>query len=155
MPKAPQPPTSTRLKLRGERGNAAVEFAIVAPLLVLLLVAVVEIGFAVRQKMEVHDAATAGARYAAEHGWDATAIAAAVVASKPSSGVTASPAPTLSCGCPSSTGIATAACTDTCSDGALARSYVQVSASVTRTTFLPSALPLPTTLTANVTTRIP
>lgn len=134
---------------------AAVEFALIAPLLVLILVAVVEIGLAVRQQMQVQDAASAGARYAAQNGWNATAITAAVTSAKPDAGIAASPAPVRFCGCPSATGVAAATCGDFCADGSSARSYVQVSASVARSSILPSSLPLPDTMVDTVTTRIP
>lgn len=144
----------TRLRA-DQRGLAAIELAIIAPMLVLLLVATEELGFAVRQQMQVQDAAAAGALYATEYGWDQAGIASAVTTAKSSSGIAATPTPVLFCGCPSVTGVSTATCGATCADGSTARQYVQVSASLTRTTLLPSQLPLPTTLTATATTRLP
>ena len=69
-------------------------------------------------------------------------------------GVTATPAPTEFCGCPSASGIAAATCGATCPDSILARTYVTVGASTNRVTIFPGSLPLPTVLTASVTTRV-
>lgn len=62
---------------RGRRstGQALVEFALVSMLLVLLLGAVVEFGFLFDHKLELSNAARAGARWAASHSssWSAAA----------------------------------------------------------------------------------
>lgn len=50
---------------RGERGAALVEFAVLAPLLILLLLGIVEFGYLFGQFNEVRHAAREGARYAA------------------------------------------------------------------------------------------
>ena len=56
-----------RRSIADERGAAAVEFALIAPLLVLILFAITEFGLALN-KMEVYtSAAREGARYAAVH----------------------------------------------------------------------------------------
>jgi len=139
-----------RLVRDDRRGSAAIEFAIVAPLLVLLAAGTLELGSAVVQKMEVQDAAAAGALYATENGWDQAGIAAAVAAAKPGKGVSASPAPALYCGCPTAAGVTTTAtCTVACADGSPARKYVRVSAATTRNSFLATRLPLPQTIAAS------
>jgi Flp pilus assembly protein TadG len=51
-------------KFRAERGQTAVEFALVAPVLILLLLAVVQMGIAFNNYLAVTDAARAGARKA-------------------------------------------------------------------------------------------
>jgi Flp pilus assembly protein TadG len=51
-------------KLRAERGQTAVEFALVAPVLILLLLGVVQMGIAFNNYVTVTDAARAGARKA-------------------------------------------------------------------------------------------
>jgi len=51
-------------RIRSERGQAAVEFALVAPLLIALLLAVLEVGIAFNNYITVTDAARAGARKA-------------------------------------------------------------------------------------------
>ena len=45
-------------------GNAAIEMAVIAPVLVLLLVGIADFGMAVYRKMQVQHAAQAGAEYA-------------------------------------------------------------------------------------------
>jgi Flp pilus assembly protein TadG len=135
-------------------GAAAIELAIVAPMLAIVLVGVAELGFAIRERMQVQEAAAAGALYAAQHGWNSAAISSAVTANDSEGGVTATPAPTEFCGCPSASGIAAATCGATCPDSILARTYVTVGASTNRVTIFPGSLPLPTVLTASVTTRV-
>jgi len=140
-----------------EKGTAAVEFAIATPLLAMMVIGVVEIGFSTNQQIETQAAAAAGALYATENGWNSAAIAAAVTSAKPGSNILASPAPSLSCGCPTSPPpvVTAIACGSTCPDNFAARRYVLVSASKTRVSFLASTLPLPTTLNATATARIP
>ncbi len=50
--------------MRGERGQAAVEFALVTPLLVVLLLGVIQVGVAFHDYVTLTDAARAGARKA-------------------------------------------------------------------------------------------
>jgi len=54
-----------RLRLRNERGAAAVEFAIVAPLLFLLVFAIIDFGFGFHAWDATQNSAREGARYAA------------------------------------------------------------------------------------------
>jgi len=54
-----------RLRMRGERGAAAVEFAIVAPLLFLLVFAIIDFGFGFHAWDATQNAAREGARVAA------------------------------------------------------------------------------------------
>lgn len=148
------PKTSMRLRT-GTSGSAAIEFGIIAPLLLLLLVGVVELGFGVHQAMQVQDAAEAGALYAGKHGWDQGGIAAAVVNATGAKDVTADPAPTLFCGCPSVSGIAEVTCSDTCPDGSGPGRYVRVSAAIPHTAILVGLLvPLPDTLRGQAVVRV-
>ncbi len=136
------------------RGTAAIEFALAAPLFVILLLGVVDVGFAAYQAMQVQDAAEAGALYAAINGWNPTGIEAAVVNATGASGMTA-PAPTEFCGCPSTTGVTTVACTATCAGGAKPGVYVQINAALPHTNILSyPGLPLPATLTGQSTIRL-
>ena len=119
---------------RALRGTAALEFGLAAPLLALLITAIVEIGFSMYQAMQANYAAEAGLAYAAKNGWNSTGIASAATGSTGLSGMTATP--TQFCGCPSSTGIATATCGTTCSSGQTAGQYIKVSVSLTRTSII-------------------
>ena len=53
------------LKDRGECGSAAVEFALVLPLVLLMALALVQVGLLVKDQIVVEEAARAGARQAA------------------------------------------------------------------------------------------
>ncbi len=70
-------PCPTRALWRSENGVAAVEFALVVPVLVLLLAGAISFGVAFRMKMEVGNAARAGAAYASAHGFNLSGITAA------------------------------------------------------------------------------
>ena len=140
--------------LRARDGNAAVEFSLAVPVLAIIFVPLVDIGMAVYQKMQVQDAAQAGAQYAMLHGWNSSAIQTAVTSATALS-VSASPAPSKSCGCPDSSAVTAAACGSTCSDGRTAGTYVTVSAQATYAPLLPyPLLGSSVTLAAQATARI-
>ena len=141
--------------LRRKAGNAAVEFALIAPILAAMLVAMTDLGVALYEKMEIRNAAAAGAQYAIAKGWNSTAIQNAVTNATGMSGVSASPVPVQSCGCASGTTITAAACGSVCAGGATAGTYVTVNAQVQYATlFSYSGLPNPMTLSAQSTVRI-
>src|ERR1051326_1413992 len=96
--------------LRGREGNAGMEFGLLAPILGAVLVPVIDIGMGFYQSMQVEDAAQAGAQYAMAHGWNGTAIQTAVTRATTLSSISASPVPTLGCGCPGNSSVAAAAC---------------------------------------------
>lgn len=139
----------------GRRGAAAIEFALISPVFLVLLVGMVEVGFAAYQAMQAQDAAEAGALYAAKYGWDPTGITNAVLNATSASGLTASPAPAEFCGCPASgSGITTVNCNSTCPGGSPPGLYISVSASLPHETILPYLnLPIPAVLTAHATVR--
>ncbi len=137
------------------RGSASIEFAIIVPVLLIMLAGLVEIGFAAREAMQVQDAAEAGAGYAMKYGWDSAGISAAVVNATGATGVTASPAPVQFCGCPSASGITTVLCTATCAGGTTPGTYVKVSASIAHVAILSNlGLPIPATLVGHATVRL-
>jgi Flp pilus assembly protein TadG len=107
---------------------AAIEFAIIAPVLVLALICTADLGQGIYRKMQVENAAQAGAEYAVVHGFAASSISNAVTQATSFSGINSSPAPFQFCGCASDTGITTADCSSTCTGGVASGTYVTVSA---------------------------
>lgn len=132
-------------RMRGDIGGAAaVEFAIVLPLLVMLVLGLVEYGTGLWEAMMVGNAARAGAYYAALKGWSGSNppanIETAVTSATQLGSILASPVPTQHCFCPSassglvavpgSCSVSPPVCgTCTCSDGVTpAGYYIQVNA---------------------------
>jgi Flp pilus assembly protein TadG len=140
---------------RRSAGVAAIEFAIMAPLLIVMITCLIELGLATRDSLRAQSAAAAGAYYAMQNGFDVSGITNAVVKGTGAVGMTASPAPTTYCGCPSASAIGTVACNATCTDGIAARQYALVSASIARTTVLNANLGLPATITRYAIVRLP
>ena len=139
----------------GIEGVAAIELAIIAPILLLLMICTIDLGFSIYRKMQVQHSAQAGAQYAMAHGFNASSISSAVTNATSFSGVSASPAPSQFCGCASSTGVTNAACSSKCSGGSTAGTYVTVSAQGTYNTLFPYPLiPDSFTFTAQATVRI-
>jgi Flp pilus assembly protein TadG len=156
-----------RRLLRCNRGVAAVEFGLSAPLLLGVLVPVADLGMAFAKDQQLQQAVQAGAVYAATHPWNqnaSSAIAGAVSAATPLSGISISPSPYQQCGCPSggsangsvgSSGITTAICGSTCANGETAGYYAVISAQISYKPILPySLLGSSTTLTAQSMIRI-
>lgn len=144
-----------RRVLHSRSGSAAIEFGLAAPLLLMILAGVVELGFTMYQTMQVYDSVEAGALFAAKNGYDDAGISAAVTNATGTQGITATPAPVQFCGCPDASGIVETACDSTCNDGKQPSQYVRISAALERETILPyPALPLPATLTARSVVRL-
>ena len=124
----------------GIAGVAAIEFSIVAPPLILMMICVADIGMGMYRKIQVQNAAQSGAEYAiakAADGFNPTAIAAAVTSATAFTGIAANPAPSQACGCPTNAGITNVSCGSTCADGGAAGSYVTVTAQGAYNTLLP------------------
>jgi Flp pilus assembly protein TadG len=109
-------------------GAAMVEFGLAVPILVAVLIPAVDLGMGLYQQMQVQNAAQAGAQYALLYGWNTTSIQNAVTAATTLSTITATPAPSQSCGCPNGTAVATTSCGSTCSGGQSPGTYVTVGA---------------------------
>lgn len=140
--------------LGDRRGNAAIEFALLATPLTVLLVGTADYGLGIYRQMEVQNAAQAGAEYALKHGFSTVNISTAVTLATPLA-VSATPTPAETCGCPSGTTISAATCASTCANGQTAGYYVTVDAQATYTTILPyPGIPNSYTLTASSTVRI-
>ena len=140
---------------RDDKGVAALEFGLIAPLLIAIAVCTVDLGMGFYQNMQVQNAAQAGATYASLHGFAATGISNAVLSATDVSGLTVSPAPAQACGCPSSAGIVWTDCSMQCSGGASPGTYVTVGAQATYNTLLPyPGVPQSFTLSAQTVVRI-
>lgn len=125
-----------RRAARDHRGAAAIEFGIIVPMLALILVSATDVGLGVYRKMQVEDAAQAGAEYAIRHGFDTNAISAAVLAATSASTISSSPAPVQFCGCAAGTGVTRTSCGAACPGGGTAGTYTTVSAQGSYSTIL-------------------
>jgi Flp pilus assembly protein TadG len=146
--------------MRDNRGTPAIEFGLIAPVLMVLLLGVVDFGMAFWDQLQVNAAVQAGASYAVNSGFNATDIANAVTNGGPST-LAATPAPTQFCGCPSATGGVTTAsgtpptCTGTCASGGSPGIYVTVNADLSYTSIFPwPGLSRPTALISSTTVRL-
>ncbi len=117
---------------RCTRGAAVIEFALLAPVLLLMVVGAIDFGTFIHQKMQLQSAARAGVQFAAQSSTtlsDTAGIAnAAQIASELDfTGVTTTT--TQFCSCSDgieSTPDADGNCTDTCAGGELPGLYVRV-----------------------------
>jgi Flp pilus assembly protein TadG len=119
----------------GCRGTVALEFALLLPVLVLLLVGVTDYGMAVYLRTSLESAARVALQYAIRNPADTTGITnAAVQAAKlDTAGITV--VPSQLCGCPE-TPTVTAACPVTCA-GSKDRGFSSVTVTATFTPILP------------------
>ena len=129
-----------RQYVNGSRGTAAVEFAIFAPGLILMMVMTADLALGIYCKMRVQNAAQFGTEYAVVHGFDATAITNAVSSNTNVSGLSVTPPPYQFCGCAASSGINTTGCSSPCPDGSSAGVYATVSTQGTYNTLIPYPL---------------
>lgn len=139
-----------------DKGTAAIEFGLVATFLSFLLLGLTDFGMGYWEQMQVGNAARAGAEYAIANGWNQSGITTAVTSATGLGSITATPAPTQTCGCPSVTaGITTATCRSSCAGGGTAGTYVTVNARASYSFIVPYAgIASPLTLTASTTVRI-
>lgn len=142
-------------------GVAAIELAMVSPLLVTGVLGAGELGFTIFRQAQVNFAAQAGAGYAIAQGFNVASMENVIVkATYPAT--TATPAPCQFCGCASATGVVpkttcgpTATCTAVCSSGFTAGTYVTASSQAQFSPIIPNPWQTnPVTLTAQATVRI-
>jgi Flp pilus assembly protein TadG len=139
----------------GVRGVSAVEFSLIAPILIAATVGTVDLGMGFYRKLQVQSAAQAGAQYAELNGFNANNISSAITNATAYSGISASPTPTQFCGCASASGISVVACGSQCPGAIPAGTYVTASAQSTYTTIIPyPMIPNSRTLSAQSTVRI-
>jgi Flp pilus assembly protein TadG len=144
---------------RHQRGVAAIELALVTPILALSALCVGDLGRFALQKTWVTYAASAGAEYAVAHGFNATKIATAATSAAPVSGISISPAPSEFYGCAAATGVSPstqgAICPSNTSTGGTAGEYVSVTATMPFSPmFRAAGISYPSTLTATAVVRI-
>jgi TadE-like protein len=139
----------------GEAGTAALEFGLMAPLLMLLVVGTVEVGTGAYQAMEAQNAAEAGAIYATKHGFDSAGITSAVASATAAAGISASPAPAQFCGCPDAAGLSEVDCSALCTGGSAPGQYLRISASIAHEPLLSiSGMVMPATFTGEAIVRM-
>ena len=141
------------------QGVSTIEFAVVAPVIALLVIGMIDFGMGLWEEMQVSNAAQAGAAYASINSWNATVsqIETAVTSATSLSGLSPSPAPSTVCGCPTSTGSALTqvTCGTTCADGSVAGHYWIINAEASYSTILPyPGLSNPMTLSATTYARL-
>ena len=124
-------------RAQGISGIAAVEFAIIAPPLLLMMVCTADLGFGMYRKLQVQNAAQAGAEYAIANGYYLTSISTAVTNATAMPGISAQPAPKQFYGCISNGVVVSATYGLICSDGTTAGNYVTVAAQGSYTTLVP------------------
>ena len=143
-----------RLWHRHEEGTAAIEFGLLAPLLVSLLLCGAEIGYFIQQTMMVNSAVEAGIAVAAKRGGDSAAITSAILTNAALPGLEAVTSPPF-CGCVANNTVTKTPCDGTCASKLVPGHYVTVGAKLKPRSIMPSAiLPLPTLITAQSTTRL-
>src|ERR1700736_5065995 len=103
-------------------GVAAIELAMVSPLVVTGVLGVGELGFTIFRQTQVSFAAQAGADFALAHGFNATKVSNAIVNATTYPAITATPAPS---GVSVASGVPP--CSATCSGGPTAGTYVTAS----------------------------
>ena len=143
---------SGHAKRSRQRGIATVEFALVAPLIMLLLAGVLDFSLLLRTATTATDAARAGAEYGSRGvlaSVDLSGMEAAARNAAPGlTGMTASAA--RSCMCKDGSAVG---CTGTCPSGAL-QVYVKVTTQVaTHTVFDYSGVSIPGTVSASASMR--
>ena len=152
----PMKPPAQSVHDRSRSGVAAIEAALILPVLALLATGMFDLGFAVYENMQVQSAADAGAHYASKNTWNTVAIQAAVTSATGGSSITA-PTPVQFCACPATgTLIPNVSCTSTCANGDAPSLYGRVSAQKLHVSVLSyTGLRSPLTLSADSVARLP
>ena len=144
---------------RASQGVAAVELAVIAPVVIMGTLCAADLGRFALEKTWVIYAASGGAEYAVVHGFDASAISAAAASAAPVSGISIAPAPSEYYGCATATGVTAstqgATCPSGSSTGGTAGEYVSVTATMPfAAIFSAAGIDYPSTLSATALVRI-
>jgi Flp pilus assembly protein TadG len=137
---------------RQTNGGAAIEFGIIFPIFLVLILGIVDYGAAIFQIMAVSNAAQIGANYAMLNGYNPTTIQNKVFQA---TGIpTGNIAVTEMCGCPTGSGVTNTGCTPplpTCAGNQPPGAYVTVT--ITRP-YSPPAPGIPSPLKASSSIRV-
>lgn len=114
-----------RLFTQDHRGVAAVEFAMVAPVLVAIFVGIAGVAPFVQINNTMHDALSAGSRYVMAGGTDPAAIQGVTLAAWPNHGSSATISVSQYCTCASIQG----SCNALCADGTVPQGYTGIQVS--------------------------
>jgi len=148
-----RPRTCATRIFRDESGTSAVEFALIAPLLLFLVGGLVDLTRFISQRTQLDAAAQAGADYARAHGWDSAGIQTAVTGATSLAGVSA-PAPQLATACVSGQTLAPTTA-GACPAGGPPGRFVTVQATKPFTRLTPlTGLVLPSTITSTALVRL-
>jgi Flp pilus assembly protein TadG len=157
---------------RDRNGLAAIELAIIAPVLLLCTLCVADLGRYALDKTWVTSAASAGAEYASAHADDqqyaptypmgsafSAAITTVATSATPATNISVSPTPSSYYGCATATGVTAstqgATCPSGTSTGATAGEYVSVTATMPFTALFSAAgISYPSTITSTAVVRI-
>lgn len=124
----------------GRRGVAALEFALSAPLLLVMLAAIADLGLAMRSKMLLASGVANAAHYAVlTQGAATSATLQAIVQDASTLGSVSTTVSAASCFCPSGSPVTllTATCGNTCSNGATAGTYQTITATYAYVPLMP------------------
>ena len=160
-------------RFAGDRsGIAAIELAIVAPVVVLGILCVTDLGRFALDKTRITYAASADAEYAAAHADDpqfsspypmgaafSAAISTAATSATPATDISISPTPSSYYGCATSTGLTAstqgATCSPSTSSGGTAGIYVSVTATMPFTALFGAAgIAYPSTISSTAVVRV-
>jgi Flp pilus assembly protein TadG len=131
--------------LRDRRGVSAVEFSIVAPVLVAMSIAVMEGGLLTLRSYDMRAAVNSSAQYFMQGGTNTVAGKAVLMSAWTRKSADAQATVSQSCKC----GDTVSACTAVCADGTVPMSYYQISTSMTAKGLFSTS-----TLTAGDTVRV-
>lgn len=123
---------TARKAAKADDGGAAVEFALILPILILMLAGIADLGRMVYVRSVLESAARAGAHASFADPSDSTAIETAVSTAITASGITNTVIPSSSQACECSNGTAVNCSSGTCATGSV-RHYVTVTATTTYT----------------------
>jgi hypothetical protein len=142
--------TLTRF-IRCESGSVAVSTALIAPLLIMMVSGVVDLGRATYDVTSLVGAVRAGGEYALRFPTDKDGIILAVKEASNLKGVTI-PVPVVRCECPN--GVYAVCASSSCGSGVTQRQFIEVSASVTFSKIMPSSsIVVPSNLLAKAVMR--